>query len=165
MRYLEPDEILGRCDPSIRQMYEYWDRKRGDRRMPRRRDIDPTELGPFLPSMMIVDVVPDERRYVYRLVGTREVAARGRDPTGQPVGTHFFGSSRNAVMLNYDLVCERRAVHMEDDKFITPEGRFGDEEVLFMPLSEDGQTVSQILVYTHFRDLRAETEKLFLGSQ
>jgi hypothetical protein len=51
--------------------------------MPSRADIDPTEIVPFLPGIMLVDVVADERRFVYRLVGTREVAMRGRDPTGK----------------------------------------------------------------------------------
>ena len=82
----DPADFLDRCHPAVRAIYEYWDRKRGDRRMPARRDIDPTEFVPHLPGIMLVDVVADERRYVYRLVGTREVEARGRNPTGRPVG-------------------------------------------------------------------------------
>ena len=56
----------------VRAIYEYWERKRGDRLMPARRDIDPTEFVPHLPGIMLVDVVADERRYVYRLVGTQD---------------------------------------------------------------------------------------------
>ena len=70
--------------------------------MPARRDIDPTEFVPHLPGIMLVDVVADERRYVYRLVGTREVEARGQNPTGRPVGESFHGSSRENVLRNYD---------------------------------------------------------------
>src|SRR3569833_3364977 len=82
-------------------VYRYWEGKCRGRAMPRRADIDPAELVPFLPSLMIVDVVEDERRYVYRLVGTREVDARDRDPTGRPVGEAFIGSSREKVLANY----------------------------------------------------------------
>src|SRR5262249_10124408 len=81
----------------LEPIYRYWDAKRAGSSMPRRADIDPMELVRFLPSLMIVDVVADARRYVYRLVGTREVSARGRDPTGRPVGEAFIGSSREKV--------------------------------------------------------------------
>jgi len=55
-----PDPIPTGLEP----LYRYWDRKRGARRMPRRADIDPQDLVPFLPALMIVDVVDDDRRYV-----------------------------------------------------------------------------------------------------
>lgn len=69
-----------------RALYEYWLNKCGSRLMPRRSDIDPTEIPPqLLPGISIVDVVSDDRRYVYRLMGTAEVQARGFDPTGRSV--------------------------------------------------------------------------------
>ena len=103
-------------------LYRYWDQKRGGRRMPRRADIDPAELVPFLPALMIVDVVGDERRYVYRLVGTREVDARGRDPTGRPVGEAFIGSSREKVLANYDRVQLTGQPHIDTGTVLTVDG-------------------------------------------
>src|SRR4030095_6374499 len=105
----DPADFLGRCHPAIRAIYAYWEGKRGGRRLPARSDIDPTEFVPHLPGIMLVDVVADERRYVYRLVGTREVEARGQNPTGRPVGEKFHGSSRENVLRNYDHVCRERA--------------------------------------------------------
>ena len=65
-----PDiESLKRYSANLRQMYTYWLAKRGDRPMPRRSDLDPTEIpAHLLPGITLVDVVPDARRYVYRLV-------------------------------------------------------------------------------------------------
>ena len=131
-------------------LYRYWDAKRGGRKMPRRSDIDPAELVPFLPRVMIVDVVDDERRYVYRLVGTREVDARGRDPTGRPVGEAFIGSSREKVLANYDRVLMTGRPYVDIDTVITVEDKLDDSQVIFLPMSEDDQQVSQILVYTVF---------------
>jgi hypothetical protein len=118
--------------------------------MPRRSDIDPAELVPFLPRLMIVDVVDDERRYVYRLVGTREVEARGRDPTGRPVGEAFIGSSREKVLANYDRVFMTGRPYVDTGTVITVEDKLDDSHVIFLPISEDDQKVSQILVYTVF---------------
>ncbi len=134
----------------LQPLYRYWDNKRGSRRMPRRADIDPVEMVAFLSALMIVDVVADERRYVYRLVGTREVDARGRDPTGRPVGEAFLGSSRERVLANYDRVQLTGRPHIDTSTVITIKDRLDNSHVIFLPLSEDDQTVSQILVYTVF---------------
>jgi hypothetical protein len=141
-----PDQAPAGLEPLLR----YWERKRGTRRMPRRADIDPAEMVGFLPAVMLVDVVADARRYVYRLVGTREVQARGRDPTGRPVGEAFIGSSRESVLANYDHVSLTGAPHIDLKTVITSGDRLDNSHVIFLPLSEDGETVSQILVYTDF---------------
>jgi len=136
--------------PGLEPIFRYWDEKRGSRRMPRRADIDPVELVAFLPALMIVDVVADARRYVYRLVGTREAQARGRDPTGRPVGDAFIGSSRESVLANYDQVSLTGVPHVDLKTVITNGDRLDNSHVIFLPLSEDDRSVSQILVYTDF---------------
>jgi hypothetical protein len=141
-----PDFIPAGLEPLLR----YWDKKRGGRRMPRRADIDPAELVRYLSALMIVDVVADDRRYVYRLVGTREVEARGRDPTGRPVGDAFIGASREGVLANYERVQLTGQPHVDLETVINNKDRLDNSHVIFLPLSEDDQAVTQILVYTDF---------------
>jgi len=144
-------ESLEDYGANLQRIFAYWQKKRGSRPMPRRSDLDPTEIPPrLLPGITLVDVVPDERRYVYRLVGTREVQARGRDPTGRPVGDAFIGSSRESVLANYDRVTLTGKPHIDLKTVITNKDRLDNSHVIFLPLSEDGETVSQILVYTDF---------------
>ncbi|HEU4825267.1 MAG TPA: PAS domain-containing protein [Dongiaceae bacterium] len=147
---LQDPEWLARSSDAIKQMYQYWRSKCAGDRMPRRRAIDPVEIPRFLPQITIVEVVPDERRYVYRLVGTKEVDIRGRDPTGKSVIDGFFGPSLDDALGCYDRVVATRRPHYDDDPYITPDGRYSDDETLFLPLSEDGQTVSRILVFGTF---------------
>ena len=147
-----PDPIPTDLQP----VFRYWDEKRGARRMPRRADIDPVDIVQLLPAVMIVDVVADDRRYVYRLVGTREVEARGRDPTGRPVAEAFIGSSRERVLANYDQVQLTGRPHIDTGTVVTVQDRLDDSHVIFLPLSEDDQTVSQILVYTVFDPERSK---------
>ena len=91
-------------------MYRYWAEKCGDRAMPARADIDPIEMPKhLLRGICIVDVVADERRYVYRLVGTGDVEVRGNDPTGKSVLEGFFGPSADDVLGCYDKVVETTA--------------------------------------------------------
>jgi len=144
---LEDPDWLARSSDSVQQLYRYWRSKCDGDRLPRRRDIDPIEIPRFLSQLTIVEVVPDERRYVYRLVGTTEVEVRGRDPTGKSVIEGFFGPSIEDALSCYDTVVATRRPHYDPTPYVTPDGRYSDDETLFLPLSEDGETVSRVLVY------------------
>jgi hypothetical protein len=50
--------------------------------MPAPSDIDPTEIRPLLPSLIIADYVGTPARVRYRLVGTQQVYYNGLDFTG-----------------------------------------------------------------------------------
>ncbi|NJM91813.1 MAG: PAS domain-containing protein, partial [Rhodospirillaceae bacterium] len=78
---IRPD--LSGFTSDIAAFYAYWAGKRRGSALPARADIDPLEMVALLPGIVLIDVVADARQFVYRLVGTREVAMRGRDPTGK----------------------------------------------------------------------------------
>ena len=121
--------------------------------MPLRQDIDPTTIPRrALPGISIVQVVQDERRYVYRLVGTEDVEVRGHDPTGKSVLEGFFAPSAEDALACYDRVVASQAPLLDPTRFIAPSGKYVTEETLFLPLSEDGINVSKILVYSYSRE-------------
>jgi len=144
-------DFLDSCSPGAREIFAYWDRKRGDRKMPRRADIDPAEVRWLLPNILLVDVKRDPPGFVYRLVGTGEVHMRRADPTGKRVAEHSFGPSPELVLANYRSVAQSCSFLYDPNSFSAPDGRFIRDESLFMPLSEDGESVSQILVYSHYQ--------------
>src|SRR5919106_5292944 len=146
------------CHPTTVALYEYWLETCGDRLMPMRADIDPTKMPRgVLPGISIVEVVQDDRRYVYRLVGTGEVEVRGNDPTGKSVLQGFFAPSAVDALACYDRVVETRAPLLDPMPFTAPSGKFVTEETLFLPLSEDGINVSKILVYSYSRETINQT--------
>ena len=98
---MQDPDWLARSSDAIKRMYGYWRSKCEGDRLPARRAIDPVEIPRFLPQITIVEVVPDARRYVYRLVGTKEVEIRGRDPTGKSVLDGFFGPSLDDALSCY----------------------------------------------------------------
>lgn len=111
-----------------------------------------------LPGLCLVDVVPEERRYVYRLVGTADVEVRGSDPTGKSVLAGFFGPSIDDVLANYDRVVESKAPHVDPQHFKETTGRYVTEETIFLPLSDDGERVNIVLVFSQSRDLGPAAE-------
>jgi hypothetical protein len=67
----------------VRQLYEYWDRLRGDRSMPSRKEIDVTEIWPLVPNLHLSEWHTNPDRIRYRLGGTESVAALGRELKGR----------------------------------------------------------------------------------
>jgi hypothetical protein len=152
-------DIPAICHPNTVAIYRYWLRKCGDRRMPRRADIDPLDMPKgLLPGICLVDVVSDHRRYVYRLVGTADAEVRGFDPTGKSVRDGFFGPSIDDVLSNYDRVVASKAPHIDLQHYTATTGRYTTEETLFMPLSDDGEKVNIVLVFSQSRELGAWSE-------
>src|SRR5215813_1573410 len=67
-------DFAATCHPDTVILYDYWRWKCGTQAMPSRADIDPVDMPRrLLPFINLVDVVSDERRYIYRLVGTGHV--------------------------------------------------------------------------------------------
>ena len=132
-------------DEKLRALFDYWQRKRGDREMPARGDIDPVEIPPLLPILGLVDVLDGGARFRYRLMGTELVQIDGRDYTGRfldevlPEGDY----ADYVIGLFRETATERRPLYSESD-FV------GDRRVerkvrrLLMPLSDDGQVVDMI---------------------
>jgi len=147
-------EIPASCHANVQVIYDYWLKKRGDRLMPARSDLDPADMPKhLLPGICLVDVVPDQRRYVYRLVGTADVEVRGHDPTGKSVFEGFFGPSIDDVLSNYDRVVSSRAPHVDPQHFRASTGRYVTEATIFLPLSDDGVSVNKVLVFSQSREM------------
>lgn len=116
---IHDSEALKSYGANLQLIFGYWLTKRGSRPMPPRSDLDPTEIPPgLLPGITLVDVVPDHRRYVYRLVGTMEAEVRGYDPTGKSVGEAYFGENAEDATACYDRVVATRAPVLDPLPFL-----------------------------------------------
>lgn len=83
-----PAAALASARPSrVQRLSDYWQRKRGDRIMPARPDIEPAEIKPLLPYLIIADVFADvfadPVRVRYRLAGTAVCEAFGCNIAGR----------------------------------------------------------------------------------
>ncbi|MBT5498221.1 MAG: PAS domain-containing protein, partial [Alphaproteobacteria bacterium] len=65
------------ASPLLLQAHDLWDRKRANRLMPARADLDPVEMPKLLPHMALIEVRPYGQRLRVRLVGTNIVNIYG----------------------------------------------------------------------------------------
>jgi len=96
-------------DPGLIRFYDYWRSLCGDRCMPSRKDLDPL-LAPrgFLPNIMLIDYLHDQRRYRYRLVGSNIITATGENRTGRYFDEFGFFRDHPAMLQQYDAVVGTR---------------------------------------------------------
>ena len=154
-------DFLDRCSPPIRRIWDYWNSRRGDRPLPGRHDIDPLNIPrDLLPGILLTEVLREPPWLRYSLVGTAQVALRGRDPTGQPVDGNYLGAHQGLpgdnVILNYRIVIEKKTVvyvynplpgPAPGGSSLTQRIVRGNGTVL-MPLSNDGDSVDTVFCFS-----------------
>jgi hypothetical protein len=128
--------------PRIRALHDYWKSKCNDVVPPPRSAIEPAEIRPLLPYLLLADLTADPLRILYRLVGTAVVRWHGEDFTGRDhaaVGSMKESGIEEAyrqVLASKAPVFGRTALYAGDDSWI------GFEYAVF-PLSDNGRTVNK----------------------
>lgn len=142
----QPNCASYRGHPILEPALAYWLQKRAARAMPRKGDIDPTEIAPrLLPHLQIIDVIGGGQRFHYRLIGTALVDAYGKDYTGLYVDEMVSGDRLDFILRGYRRVCELRAPVFCHNRYLTVRSTDLFATRVYMPLSEDGGTVQFIL--------------------
>ncbi len=150
-RFLTASNLPKAPSPILDEAFAYWLGKRESTEIPRRTAIDPIEIPRLLPHLMLIDVLRDPLDFRYRLIGEgiRENMHRGRrgrsfrELEGKGPGSHLWKGLQKVV--------ETGIPRFGRAPYAGPERRVKQFFDLLLPLSEDGETVSQILVATEFR--------------
>jgi len=132
-----------RSDPILGPAHEYWRSKCGARAMPRRRDIDPTEIPHLLPNILIVEIIGTRIRY--RLVGTAIVKAYGEELTGKYIDEILSDERLRFAENNYRIMCGQKRPVLIFNRYHSKRDAPLICTRLVMPLSENGETVNQCL--------------------
>jgi len=143
-------ETLGRLCNESRAVYEVWLQARSIGRLPSYDDLHLKSVLALIPNILVVDVLPESADYRYRQVGWREIEARKADPTGKTVREWYSGEILSFVLENYDMAAQGGEPFVDFSIDITASQRYIETETLFLPLSNDGKTVTQVMVYSHY---------------
>jgi hypothetical protein len=130
--------------PALAALLTLWERKRRGRLAPQRRDFTAEDLHLWFGNLMVIDVVEGGQDFRYRVYGTDIATAYGHDMTNR-LASEFPAPVAEFVLSNYrEIVTDMRPMFCEH----TPplEVSVYSWQRLILPLSEDGASVSQILV-------------------
>ena len=142
--FLDPVTVF-RTEP-LKQMQAYWRRLKGDRFAPARSEFDPAALRPWLPHILLFDVVDGGREFRVRLVGTHITAAYGYDDTGKTLAqaTDAIVAERGRLLLS-QCVDTRRPWRAFSDPVYGRHREMVFAEGGAFPLSSDGRSVDIVL--------------------
>ena len=141
------DRALAR-DRVLSGLLSYWRSKLAGRAMPRRADIEPTEIPQLLPNLQLVDRV--DGRFRYRLAGTAIVAAYGGELTGRFVDEIIPPGRRAVAERHYTMVYESMRPLFVRNKYTTTRDVDIVASRVILPLSEDGTSVSMLVMAQTF---------------
>jgi hypothetical protein len=135
---------------ALRGLHEYWQSKLDGRPMPRRADIDPTEIPPLLSHVALIGVEEEPRRLFFRLIGTHITGSLGRDSTGRYFDEVYEGPMLEDLLRLYGIVLQSKSPVRHVGKALYSDKKHRDYESVHLPLSDDGRTVNIILVGQHY---------------
>jgi hypothetical protein len=131
-------------DDALRRLYQYWQEKRGDRRFPARRDIDPLEFAYVLGWVTLVDVTYNPVRFRFRLYGSELAHRIGLDLTGTYADQHPNREFGTMLQRSWqDVVDRAEPICVRYDRVV--DNRKHPWEALRMPMSSDGATIDMLL--------------------
>lgn len=143
---LATDAMLG----DQREVYDYWLKLRGDRRMPTRDEFRPKGIVRRLPMMSLVELSACERRFRFRLAGTGLRNVFGEELTGRFLSDIAFGEQLDFWREVYDGVAGSAVPAQGYTRLAWRDRPVVVQAWLRLPLAgADGQ-VSAILGYDRF---------------
>jgi N-acetylglutamate synthase-like GNAT family acetyltransferase len=121
----------------IAELARYWDAKRGQRSMPTWAEIDPAEIKPLLPQLMVARYERAPFRVRYSLVGTWIAQYAGADFTGRYLDELDFLSELDTdwAELHRVLFTEGRPIFVVS-RYISESGLERDYETAMLPIAD-----------------------------
>lgn len=133
-------------NPILADLWRYWQRKRANRPLPNRADIDPMEIPTVLPYVLLVER-SDEARFRFRLAGTAVVEAYGMELTGRHVDEVFPPSRRVLAEQHYAMVYQSGRPITAVNRYTNSRGVEHVASRLILPLAGGaGQPAVQLLL-------------------
>jgi hypothetical protein len=119
---------------ATRDLYTYWNSRRGDAATPDRKAIDPVAIPRLLPDVLLIER-PRSRGTRVRLAGTRLCELFGRELRGTDLLSLWDEDSREETLALVDAVLDGRDIAVAGVQGRSPEQRSYPFELILLPLA------------------------------
>ena len=134
-------------DPKYLELFDILAEKAPAGRLPGRQHFDPLDVPELIGFINLVEVHRNGRlRFRFRLHGTVQTDAAGRDVTGLFVEDAVIPEFVGRINGNMTMVVERKRPVYDRFQMPHPNRRYLDSERVYYPLAADGETVDMILI-------------------
>lgn len=129
---------------ATRELYDYWQRLRGNRPAPDRTEIEPSDIRRILGDTFILEA-NSRQEYRFRLAGTRVCALYGRELKGRDFLSLWTGKDREAVATLLAAVSQDAAAAVFGMDGRSAHDRTLACEILLLPIRQKGEGWTRIL--------------------
>jgi len=129
---------------STKTLYNYWNRLRGARSAPDRRDIDPAQIKTALANTFILEL-DEGSEYSFRLAGSHLCTAYARELKGRSFSRLWHPRDRDAMGTLIRAVTEDHAVALVTFSGTTATNSKTGFETILLPIRHNGSTDSRLL--------------------
>jgi hypothetical protein len=147
-------------DSDLRLALDYWQQKCGGRLAPTRADIDPVEIAPLLPRVMLVDVAEDPIDFRFRLAGTGIFRIHGTELTNKRA-LDLEPAAYGALLHRLYGEALTRAAPIAHRLLIECRTRRSAYMRVILPLSEDGQAINRLMTVESYADSAQDLRDCF----
>jgi hypothetical protein len=159
-RPMPPEAALPPCDERIVDLYRYWlsiHPARGV--LPGRQHLDPVAVPKLLPWLWLIEFERNPLRFRYRLMGTEQVVAIGRDGTGKWLDEVHPGFAASSAYPQFVAAVERGESGFHKGAAINARERsWMSVERLVLPMAKNGRDVDLLLGMSVFMPAAAAAE-------
>jgi len=140
--------------PRLREIFDFWAERCGGRAMPLRQDIDPIDMRPWLPHLLLADILGDEHDLRFRVIGTWIANRVGRDDSGKTMREIGLNGPRQHILDSYLKVAESGLPHRSAGAFYdrSQVRDYLQAERLLLPVSRTGSGCDIVLSGIYFLD-------------
>jgi hypothetical protein len=129
---------------SIREVFAYWNERRGRRPAPERADIEPSAIRGVLADTFILSCEP-RIGHPFRVAGTRVCALFGREIKGEAFLDLFSHDARGEVRDLIAIIAHESVGIVACASELKAAGRGPTLELLLLPLSCHGRAEARLL--------------------
>ena len=135
-------------DPVLAFFLDYWNEKRGTRRVPRAHDFVPKDVGKNLRWLVVADALPGNIDFRFRVIGTMVCEYFLGDGTGKTVLESFTGMDElgQGIVRIYSRTCTlERPIHYAAPATVTDKLFFPAFDALYLPYSTTGERADRLV--------------------
>ncbi len=129
----------------IRRLFVYWQSKCRNGAIPRRQDIDPSDIAAVLPQIIMVDFEQHPFRVRYRLVGTHIVEMTGFEFTGRYLDEIASKDVQDDFLECYRKVSEDKVPLLSRMTWRFTDDVTGTYDLCVLPLDDDGRVATKAI--------------------
>jgi len=130
--------------PSIRELFDYWNLRRGRRAAPDRADIEPSAIRRLLADTFILSY-DEAAGHPFRVAGTRICAVFGRELKSEGFLDLWAADSRASARDLIKIVGNEAVGAIASASGASTLGATHELELLVLPLSHRGRTDARVL--------------------